>query len=528
MAFSKGFRAGYFLLLVMSYLLVSCQLLSDTKSTEINLTIQVDGRLESLSLPANSSVQDAVARAGLLLGPLDRINPQLSSIVTQNSKIIIDRVEEQFTDIHEIIPYEHQTIKNESLRKEEVHILQSGVNGDKLVTYKKVLENGVEISNIEFKSVVIEPAIPEITMIGVQAPFTPRQISGIIAYIDNGNAWIMEGSTGNRKPVVTTGDLDGKVLKVSFDREWLLYSRKTASSEVGINSLWVTRLNRENAVPIDLQINNVIHFADWIPNSSQTIIYSTGEPRSAAPGWYANNDLYYKRFFPNGTLGSAILKLEVNSGGIYGWWGTSFTWSRDGSKLAFSRPDGVGLVNLPESKLEHLQVIQPYETHSDWGWIPGISWSPYGDFLFYVSPKNGSNGSMGASENFTLTARSLSEDLTIPIIEETGLFANPSTSQFLPDGSYLVAFLHAIFPEQSATSRYRVEVIDQDGSNRNILFPFDGFPGVNPQPLFWTPDFQSGTYLALLYEGNLWLVDAKTKESFQITGDGLITNIHWR
>lgn len=528
MKYFKHFKAGYLFLLLLSFLLASCQLLVETPPTAIHVNIQVDGRFESLNLPANSSVQDAVARAGLLLGPLDRIDPQPNTIVTDNSTISIVRVEEQFSDSHETIPFEHQTIKNESLPKGETHILQSGVNGDKLVTYKKVLENGIEISNLEYKSMVITPAIPEITMIGVLAPITPRQISGIIAYIDNGNAWVMEGSSGNRIPVVTTGDLDGIVFKVSYDREWLLYSRKTSSSEEGFNSLWVIRLNRDNATPIDLKINNVNHFADWIPNSSQVIIYSTAEPRSAAPGWHANNDLYYKSFFPNGTLGSAIKKLEVNSGGIYGWWGTNFAWSRDGNRLAYSRPDGVGLVNLRENKLEQLQAIQPYETHSDWGWIPGISWSPYGDFLFSVSPQAGTSGSFGGSGYFTLTARSLTTDLTIPVVEGTGLFANPATSPLLPDGSYMIAYLQAIFPEQSDTSRYRVAVVDQDGSNRSILFPDEGFPAVNPQSLFWTPDFQTGAYLAFLYEGNLWLVNVKTKEKFQITGDGLITNIHWR
>ena len=81
-------------------------------------------------------------------------------------------------------------------------------------------------------------------MIGVQTPFSSRSISGILAYIDNGNAWVIEGATGNRRPVVTTGDLDGHIFSISFDREWLLFSEKVHQSKTYINSLWAVRIDQ--------------------------------------------------------------------------------------------------------------------------------------------------------------------------------------------------------------------------------------------------------------------------------------------
>jgi hypothetical protein len=63
-------------------------------------------------------------------------------------------------------------------------------------------------------------------MVGVQKPFTPMPIPGKLVYIASGNAWIMEESTGNRRPVVTTGDLDGQIFSLSPKGEWLLFSRK--------------------------------------------------------------------------------------------------------------------------------------------------------------------------------------------------------------------------------------------------------------------------------------------------------------
>lgn len=514
---------------IMTLILVSCQDISSTTLPDINISILADGKISNVSIPSNSTVQDSIAKAGILIGFLDRVDPSLSTIVTNGDSITVIRVVEEFYEKTETIPYDRQSVKNESLPEGETRVLQTGINGEKNVTYKRIFEDGLEISNIEFKSIVSSNPTPEIIMIGVQSPFSSRSVSGILAYIDNRNAWIIDGSTGNRRPVVTTGDLDGHVFSVSYDREWLLYSRKSPENADYINSLWVIRINRENATPIDLQINNVIHFADWIPNSSQTIIYSTVEPRTTAPGWQANNDLFFKGFVPNGTVSAPIKKVEANSGGIYGWWGTYFMWSPDGSKLAYFRPDGIGIVSLQQGVLNQVLPITPYDTHSDWAWVPGFCWGPDSSFLFVVDhPVTSESPSPESSQFFSLVAASLDKEYRIDLNPDTGMFANPSASPILPNGGFYVAYLQAIFPDQSDSSRYRLIVMDQDGSNQTVLFPEEGYTGLNPQSIYWTPDFQFGAQIAILYEGNLWLVDALTQERIQVTGNGLISRIHWR
>lgn len=522
-------KTALLFLISLSLILSSCQVIPTPQLAEIQVSITLDGSSTNINVPANSTVQNVLAKAGISIGSLDRVDPPLASIITSGDEILVVRVVEEYYDKKEVVPFDHQTIKNESLPEGESRVLQSGTNGEKTVTYKRTIEDGQEVSNIEFKSVIITNPSPEIVMIGVQSPFSSKSISGILAYIDNGNAWVIEGATGNRRPVVTTGDLDSHIFSISLDRTWLLYSRKSLTNANYINSLWAVRIDRDDPTPIDLQIRNVIHFADWLPNSSQTIAYSTVEPRSTAPGWQANNDLYYRNFSANGTLSAPIKKVEANSGGIYGWWGTNFEWSPDGSKLAYYRPDAIGTVDLLGGKLNQALPIIPYETHSDWAWVPGFSWSPDSRFWFAVNHEaTADSTSPESSPHFSLNGLPVDQKYQVTLNSNSGMFANPETSPMLPNGSYLVSYLQAIFPDQSDTSRYRVYVMDQDGSNKEGIFPGEGSPGLNPQMIYWTPDFQFGAFVAIIYEGNLWLVDAQTKEQYQITGNGLISRLGWR
>ena len=78
--------------------------------------------------------------------------------------------------------------------------------------------------------------------------------------------------------------------------------------------------------------------------------------------------------------------IESNTGGLYPWWGTTFTWSPDGTKLAYARPDQVGVVQLTFSNtltatVTPLVDFVPLQTYSEWVWVPGLSWSPDSRFI---------------------------------------------------------------------------------------------------------------------------------------------------
>lgn len=521
----------YALALVTLMLLSACS--SRQGENQVKVLIQADGKQIAVNAAAGNTVQNALDIAGIRINNLDLVEPPVSSILSDQLIIRITRVNETFEVEESIIPFERQTIRNESLPEGQTVLIQKGANGIQQITYRRVTEDGIEVSRTMVKSITIQEAMPEIVMIGVQSPFTAIPIQGRIAYLTTGNAWLMEGSTGNRRPLVTTGDLDGRIFALSPNGNWLLYTRKdNEGASERINSLWAVDVNNDPPEPISLRVDNIVNHAAWVPGAGTTITYSTVEPRSTAPGWQANNDLFIMSFNEQGVITRKDEIIKENSGGIYGWWGTSYSWSPDGALLAYARPDSIGLVNIKDGKLNNLMNIIPLQTRGDWAWVPPLAWTHDHSILYTVnhSPQNASENSE-TSPNFDLVALLMTDEHPmITLVPMSGLFAYPVLSPPLPGKRYVVAYLQAIFPEQSETSNYNLIIMDQDGSNKLQMFPRDGSQGLQPQWVAWGPNpaDENSLWLSIVYQGNLWLINPATKLTQQITGDGSISRIDWK
>lgn len=512
-------------IILIALFITGCAVINPNNSTYV--VIVDSGTFTRVETTAGETVEQVLSSNQVSLGPIDRVDPPVSAILAGGETIVITRVRTEYQVIETILPFEQQLVKNESLPEGKSVLIQPGINGQSQTTYRILFENGVEVSRTIVKNEVVQQAKPELVMIGVQSENLPVEINGVLAFISLSNAWVLENNTGNRKIVVSTGDLDDRVFTLSPDRRWLLFSRSTDETANNmINSLWIVDITAENPQPIDTLIRNVVHFADWIPNRDLSIAYSTVEPRAAAPGWQANNDLRIASFDDTGKVTVNSILVNRNPGGLSGWWGTNFSWSPDGSKLVYAKPDSIGMVDTHTGEQSVIIEFSPYNPKSDWAWIPAIALSVNNTALYTTLP----SWSPGSGPTFDLSAILLDGMHLLPVVPQCGLFCNPVPSAESSHGNILVGYLSAIQPDNSEASDYNLNVMDRDGSNRKRLFPGEGQQGLEPQYIAWSPIGENNPNftIAFLAQGNLMLVDVEQGNVKQVTGDGMITKITWR
>jgi len=483
----------------------------------------VDGESSQLVLPPGSNVRQALEAAGVEVGPLDRSEPTLFAELVGGEQIRVIRVVEEFEVEQNPLSFVSRTLQNESLAAGEQRLIQNGVNGLQESTYRLLYEDGALVSRTLIRETVITAPVEEIIMVGAQSPYSSIPISGRLAFLSAGNAWLLESETGSRRAVVTTGDLDGRVFEISPDRAWLLFTRQ---SRLGgeINTLWVASLNEDPQQIIDLGVGNIVHYAGWVPGASPArIAFSAVEPSLNPPGWQAKNDLQFITF-NDGEVSLPSVALAANQEGFYSWWGSTYAWSPDGEKLAFARPDAVGLVNVNSAELDVQLPLPTFQTGSDWAWMPSLSWSPDGNVLYTV--EHAEQQGLEVQEQspiFNLVAIDVGSGDVSTIAENIGMFAGPVPD---PDGGQ-VAFLRAFTPSQSDISAYELMVVAPSG-NMLSLFPPQGAAGLHPQRVAWSPSAENGPMIAFVYQGNLWIANVLSGEAHQVTGDGLVAALSWR
>ena len=494
--------------------------------------IEVDGGRQGLTTEAGT-VREALAEAKVVLGPLDRVKPDLYAQLEQGLVIVVTRVEEEIKTRREVVPFERQTVTNEALAAGESKLAQLGVNGEDEISIRVVYENGLEVSRTEIsRRTVIEP-VPEILVVGPQGELPSIPIEGTITYLSNGNAWLMRDSSGSRRAITTAGNLDGRVLNLSPDGRQLLYTTAlTDEIDLPLNELWLASTTIIGEKPITVGIQGVLQ-AQWAPVISRSMIaYTTAERVANPPGWKANNDLWLFDLPPAASseegepekLPEPRQLLPPSTPGLYPWWGTTFTWSPQGDKLAYARADAIGLVDLTNSRpittsLKPLVEFTPLKTFSEWVWVPGLSWSPDGKFIA-ATVHGPPLAAEPADESpvFDLWLISVDGNLTAKVAEQVGMWANPAW------GEAGIAFGEAVNPFQSVNSRYDIQLIDRDGSNKRQLFPFQEEPGVQFPELAWSP---MGRELLFTYNGNLYLTTSKGTPPQQLTVDGQASQPQW-
>ncbi|MCC6802708.1 MAG: DPP IV N-terminal domain-containing protein, partial [Anaerolineae bacterium] len=375
------------------------------------------------------------------------------------------------------------------------------------------------------RTTIITAPQDAIVSVGPTGQLDPVPIEGTLAYISNGNVWVMRGISTNKRLLTTSGDLDNRVFSLSQDGRQLLFSRKSNDPTTYFNQLWmIGDTTNINSQPVVLPPQNVL-YADWVPGQSDTISYSSGEITDNSPGWQAFNDLWLMRIDPNsGDSLNARQMVERSSGWLYSWWGTGFQWSPNGQQLAWVRADSMGLVNTETGEFQTLLTYPVFSTRQPWSWRATISWSPDNSLLL-TTVHGLPIGSEPAetSPAFHNAITNTSGAFEAEVARNAGIWSKPEYSPLSGDADNrrgYIAYLRArdLANSISESAEYDLVVADRDGSNARVVYPPQGQQGLTAAaPFFsWNP---SGTEIAFIYGGNLWVVDVESAVAHQLTLD---------
>lgn len=513
-----SFARSLTLFIALSLILAACGPGRVPEQVTVNIT--ADGETQTLVLPQGQTVRDALKAASITLGELDRVRPPETTQLQSGMAITVTRIVQQTESVTQTLPFETQTVRDASIPSGETK-LQAGRNGTLQITYRLTYQDGKLVSQDEISRDVIEPPTLEILLVGIQGTFSTVPLSGAIVYLSNNNAFVMRDVSGNKRPLTTDGDLDGRVVSLSPDGRWLMYTRASTKT---LNSLWLVDTTLAKLEPKALNINGVL-WADFSPDG-KSIAYTRADPAPGLPGWKAFNDLWIAPI-TNGKPGTAKEIIKSSSNAAYAWWGTSYTWSPDSQRLAYANTEAIGVIS-PTAKITKTIVLTdfaPYNTRSTWAWTPTTSWSPDGHFLITTLHSPSPTGESDEdSPVFDVAALIISGSFQVRLATNAGMWAAPQWSPN-PLATSPIVFGVAETPYASEASRYKLFIMDRDGSNRKLLFPDADSVGIDGLPDFVSsPD---GRSLLVVYQGDLYMINLVTNNIRQLTAEGSISKPRW-
>jgi hypothetical protein len=177
----RPFGRTRLLAVLLAFALLTSCVSPQVTGKDITIRIDADGATHNVTVPSGTTVTQALQSAGVIVGDLDKVDPPLYTVLADGNSVTLTRVQEIFETEEQIIPFERQVVRNESLPEGETRLVQAGVNGQQELTYRRVLENDVEISRSVVKTVTLQDALPEIVMVGAQSSFAPLPIPGKLA-----------------------------------------------------------------------------------------------------------------------------------------------------------------------------------------------------------------------------------------------------------------------------------------------------------------------------------------------------------
>ncbi len=132
------------------------------------VSIKANGTTVEVNVIADTTVRAALDKASVEYKETDKFSTALDEAVAKNMEITVVRCETKVVEETEIIPYESETEKTNTLYKGATSVKQEGVNGEKKLVYSVSYEDGVEVARTLTDTVVTKEAQNKITLVGTK------------------------------------------------------------------------------------------------------------------------------------------------------------------------------------------------------------------------------------------------------------------------------------------------------------------------------------------------------------------------
>lgn len=133
------------------------------------VVVSADGKTETRYVIADT-VKEAIAELNLPLDEDDKVLPSPDAAIAPNSVIHIVRVDTEYEHRQIAIPYRTVTKQDNSLTKGKQVVVQEGEEGVLVKTIKRVIENGVVVSETVVDENVAKPSVNKLVAVGTKNP----------------------------------------------------------------------------------------------------------------------------------------------------------------------------------------------------------------------------------------------------------------------------------------------------------------------------------------------------------------------
>jgi uncharacterized protein YabE (DUF348 family) len=135
------------------------------------LTVHYDGKVKEIRTQAKR-IDDALKRAGIVVGPNDTVSAPLSSAITYGLDLTIVRVSEVITTETATLPRSTTSTTDPNAPKGQIRVVSEGSDGSKTVTYRIHYRDGSETSREVIKLVSQTDPVARVQIVGTKEFFS--------------------------------------------------------------------------------------------------------------------------------------------------------------------------------------------------------------------------------------------------------------------------------------------------------------------------------------------------------------------